>query len=373
MALEKSERFEKNDAHSQHTENGLVAIVQECWSHPFLPNKRLDLAANSISCLDLSGDIYSGVSKLATEASSLAAAIGKDISGLLQRSTELLKQAEPLAREVGLLPRLLNPQSSDSPHPSDKPAAVVEHPAKVVDHGKHEHPFAPKDIVKAGGDSAVRQSHFGDCWFEGPLGGMARTPGGREQICNMIEKNGNGYKVTFPGDSAHPVQVSESDIRRDHLKNTGALAVVEADLIKKDPEHAIHGGSKAEAIQLLTGKSATVLDHNKLSPDELGAKMHDSLKHGGIVVASTAKKTTDFAGRTDVASKSEALVPGHVYEVVDCDGKNVTIRNTWGHNRGTAVGDGREFDGVTPLPDGKLKMSVETFKCKFQTTDTSAT
>ncbi|HEY9755522.1 MAG TPA: C2 family cysteine protease [Oculatellaceae cyanobacterium] len=372
MALEKLDRFEKNDVHSSPAESGLTAIVQECWSRPFLPNKPLDLAAKSISSLDLSGDIYSGFSKLASEASSRVEEIGKDISGLLHRSSELLKQAEPLAREVGMLPGLLNPHPSDSPHSSDKPVAGAEHPAKTADRGKHEHPFTPKDIVKAGGDSAIRQSHFGDCWFEGPLGGMARTPGGREQICNMIEKNGNGYKVTFPGDPKHPVQVSESEIRQDHLKNTGALAVVEAALIKKDPEHALHGGSKAEAIRLLTGKHATVLDHSKLSSDELGEKMHDSLKHGGIVVASTAKKAAAFAGRTDVASKSEALVPGHVYEVVDCDGKNVTIRNTWGHNRGTAVGEGREFDGVTPLPDGKLKMSVETFKRKFQTTDTSA-
>ncbi len=374
MYLEKTTPSERKQELSSSLEGGLASIAQECWGHASSAYKAGAASIKSITSLELTtSDIYGLQEKLTALAASGWKSAGTEISALTKDAADFVARGEAFVKESVIIPGFLSldqKDGSNSEH-SNPSSSGRKHSEKHVIHPKAGpvHPFSPSDIAR----SVVRQAHHGDCWAEGPLQAMAATAVGQENLSKMIERVGNGYKVTFPGEPNRPVHVSRQEISNDHLANTGGLAVVEAAMIKRDPEHMEHGGDKADAIKLLTGKDATVLQNAKTLQDELARKMIDALERDGIVVAATAKKTGDTRARTDKASRSEALVPGHVYRVEACDGQNVVVQNTWGHNHGTAVDGGRTYDGVTELPAGRLRMSIATYQRKFRTTDTSAT
>lgn len=77
---------------------------------------------------------------------------------------------------------------------------------------RRTHPFDAAQIERDATHFDVTQGPFGDCWFEAPLAGFARTDRGSRALSSMIADSGNGYVVTFPGDKTHPVTVSKSEV-----------------------------------------------------------------------------------------------------------------------------------------------------------------
>jgi hypothetical protein len=87
------------------------------------------------------------------------------------------------------------------------------------------------------------------------------------------------------------------------------------------------------------------------------------------VETASRDRSSVFAKNPEASTRE--LVDGHAYSVLKYDangpdGGTVIVRNPWGMNRGTAVEkDGATSDGVTNIGDGQLKMSLATFKEKF--------
>jgi hypothetical protein len=250
--------------------------------------------------------------------------------------------------------------------PADRPSQPISARTPDSQTDGQNHPFAPTDVAKTAATYGVNQAAHGDCWFESSLAGLAHSPKGPEAISKMITKTADGYVVTFPGDEGHPVKVSEADIKGDHLQDKAQWAkVIEAALIKHNPNEAEHGGDPRTAIALLTGESTSARYTKDVLPADLARKLAE-----GPVVASTPDHGPQVAGRTDHASNSDATVPNHAYTVVAYDEKTgmVTVRNPWGNNNGTAVGKvGDTHDGVTNQGNGVITMSYDTFQKKFST------
>jgi hypothetical protein len=245
----------------------------------------------------------------------------------------------------------------------------VKSPFQLVAPGGH--PFNAAEIAQTK-SFAVDQAGHGDCWFESSLAGLARNPNGPATIASMITADKDGYVVTFPGDTKNPVHVNEKEIDADNLADQATWAkVVEAALIKKDPNDAQNGGQIAAAIKLLTGNDSTAVATSAVSQLDLAHQISEALKTGGLVGAQTPNPQPAIAGRTDTASPNSALINHHAYSVISYDssgpdGGTVTVRNPWGNNNGTAVGAaGTTHDGVTNIGGGELKMSLADFKQKF--------
>ncbi len=266
------------------------------------------------------------------------------------------------------------PPGSEMPRTEAQQNQIVDAQTQTAQPEQGYHPFTADQIAATARTGIEQNCTDGDCWYLAPLRstaleGMATNEEGARRIASMITQGPGGvYKVVFPGDPDHtPVYVSSADIANDHLTDTALWAqVMEAALIKKDPEHALHGGSSAYAIQLLTDKKASYHAAKDVSPEELAAKLEK-----GPVVANTANKGVSAAGRTDIASANSALVSNHSMTLVSCKPNQcgnweVIVQNPWGNNNGTAVAQkGQTYDGITNIGDGQLLMSWDTFQRKI--------
>jgi hypothetical protein len=202
--------------------------------------------------------------------------------------------------------------------------------------------------------SGVDQGSHGDCVFEASLASLASTDAGKQQISKMISVNPDGsYKVTFPGDSGHPVTVSKEEA--DKSTNSAQWAkVIEAAYIKAHPKAADgkfdevpKGQTPAQWAQhLLTGNDASKAT---ASDKDMGDKLDQAINknHQSVVV---------HCGNDN----GKTLVSGHEWTVTGYDPatKTVTVRNPWGHND---MKPGETKNGVTAMANGEMKMSLETF------------
>jgi Calpain family cysteine protease len=232
------------------------------------------------------------------------------------------------------------------------------------------HPFKAVDVASDAKNFGVNQSSsHGDCWFEAALTGLAQSPKGPETIASMITKDGEGYIVTFPGDKKNPVHVNQSEIDADKLSDKAVWArVIETAIIKTATAHA-EGGTQNHAIELLTGKDSVTFANAAFSQETLGRQLEEALKKGEVVETASRDRSSVFAKNPEASTRE--LVDGHAYSVLKYDangpdGGTVIVRNPWGMNQGTAVEkEGSTSDGVTNIGDGQLKMSLATFKEKF--------
>lgn len=259
------------------------------------------------------------------------------------------------------------------------------------------------DIIPAN----VDQSGLGTCFFESALASQANSEEGKKTIQNMIKSNDDGsYTVTFPGDKNHPVTVTKNDLeesaKKGQVTDQGKWArVIETAFMKYDglaqygegitelqddsgiPKFA-KVNQTGRALELLTGKSASTesvsdlnIDNHELtlgsaSKENVARTMQDALKRGDpITAAATDAGFLSHLGMND----SGKMVGDHVYSVLDYDPKTqeVTVRNPWNTNEGTPFEKKDDkgntvyntIDGITPGPNGTLKMSLDTFMKDF--------
>jgi Calpain family cysteine protease len=218
--------------------------------------------------------------------------------------------------------------------------------------GADAQPFKSDQINPTG----VDQQGLEDCSFMSSVAALASTPGGKEQLTKMMVRNDDGsYTVTFPGDKDHPQTVTQEDLKNPKISKDEQdwAKVMEAAYLKKNPSIENKGIKAKDALQLLTGQN---MQGDKIfsglyssDTDRIRKSIEADLANGEPVVAGTSKKP-----------KSGALVDNHAYTVTGYNPKTdeVTLRNPWGHND---VKVGETKDGVTVLPNGEVKMSMQTF------------
>jgi len=246
--------------------------------------------------------------------------------------------------------------------------------------------------------SGVDQSSVGDCFFESALASLANSSKGQQIIRNMIKTNKDGsYTVTFAGDKGSPVTVTAKDLEVN--QNNGQVEdsakwarIVETAFLKYD--HAEQYGSGLngflqadgiprfgnvayadKALQLLTGQDASTdsmgllnIDNREItlgntSRANIASDMETALKNGEPITA-CASSLPSWLGEHN----SGPMEGDHVYSVMSYDAKTgtVVVRNPWGSNNGTALQNvGQTKDGITSMPDGELKMSLDTFTKYF--------
>jgi hypothetical protein len=236
----------------------------------------------------------------------------------------------------------------------------------------------------------VEQGKVGDCFFESALASVANSSKGQQQIKEMIKENEDGsYTVTFPGDKAHPVNVTQKDLDDNRMNgnvqdNADWARVIETAFLKYDHAAAYKSGlldnwqhqqipylaklmSTRKALELLTGdRSATAclsigtVDNRELylgktSKANLARDLENAFKNGDAVTC-------------QLLFPSDGLVSHHVYSVLGYDPKTqeIIVRNPWGENNGTPFAEtGSSKDGISSLGDGELKMSLDKFMRTF--------
>jgi len=257
---------------------------------------------------------------------------------------------------------------------------------------------APNKVDKNINPSGVDQSTVGDCFFEAALASLASSPKGQEKIKDMIKTNKDGsFTVTFPGDKANPVTVTQKDLAANtsnsQVADSGNWAkIIETGFLKYDHAEQYGHGLNAlqsegipnlgniaysdKALHLLTGQDVstdaigfTNIDNREItlgntSQENIKNAIENSLKSGEPITATTTAGFEKYLG----ANSSGPLESSHVFSVTGYDAKTgmVTVRNPWGSNEGTALAKvGITKDGIKTLPDGQLEMSLNTFTSHF--------
>lgn len=255
--------------------------------------------------------------------------------------------------------------------------------------------FADSKTSEAINPQGVQQGAVGDCFFEASLSSLANTKDGQETIKNMVKNNNDGsYTVTFPGDTKHPVTVSDQEITE--LKNRGdvkdsnqTISIIETAFQKYDRAGVYGAGINAwandlsgqqtspilqihdagSALHLLTGKDTSSegigfanvsAEFGMANKDNVERFIQSALERGEPVVAASNLASNTLGN----IFASEPIAARHEYSVLGYDPKTqtVTVRNPWGTNDGTGVGPtGSTADGITNIGNGEMQMSLDTF------------
>jgi len=281
--------------------------------------------------------------------------------------------------------------------------ALQAAPFKPPVHPKNEQPtidlsdpFDKKgwheDISPAG----IDQGGYGDCFFLSALASIANTEEGKKRIRGMISTNADGsYKVTFPGDSDHPVTVTAAELEQAGTTNGSTWAnILETAFLKYNWGDGTRrnvnetlptvqkmpllgkAASAQDALALLTNESITTdqlafldigdrrLGLGATSKENLAEDLERALAAGEPITAVTAGDWMKYLG----GNSPGAIAEFHVFSVLSYDPKTETVivRNPWGHNNDTALAtEGSTVDGITNLGDGQLSMSLDTFMEHF--------
>lgn len=235
---------------------------------------------------------------------------------------------------------------------------------------------------------AIDQDNIPNCFFQAALASLADTEKGRRQIECMISRNADGSQsVRFPGADRDIVVTKEELAESPSANRTDWARTIETAFLKYNSEGyrsllSMDGvgplgriRTTREAIKLLTGDSVGVsqftfsdvgslrMSLGKISKENVEEQLKWGVENQSAMTATTNWKGTIPLGEHN-SSPAEDM---HVYSVLDYDPKNreVTLRNPWAHNDGALKKVGDTVDGITTMPNGYLKMSLDAFYAKF--------
>jgi hypothetical protein len=290
---------------------------------------------------------------------------------------------------------------SDAPTPTPKavpsihPAAIAP-PAKpnpssqeqqqIVDQQLRTAPQSPADIgLSSVNASGVDQANVGDCYFESAVASLANTPNGEQAIRNMISTNSDGsYTVTFPGDTSHPVTVTQQDLatnqQNDQVEDTDQWGrIIQTAFLKYDGSEqygtelnalqyegtpALGLNTTDEALHLLTGGSTATDSLGMVNVDNSEVTLGNTSTANVARNLETAFKNGDPVTASVEPWQNTPMPSSHVYSVLSYNPQTdkVVVRNPWGNNDDTPLAQvNSTVDGITNIGGGNLEMSLETF------------
>lgn len=279
-------------------------------------------------------------------------------------------------------------QNQDAPCPPTSNPSDSQQPSdgqKHQDHGGTDSPHAKDDVgARAVSPTDIDQGNVGNCYFEASLASLANTPHGQEMIANMVKTNDDGsMTVTFPGDTSHPVTVTQEQMNND-VKNgkfgneSPTITAIQSAFLKYDRVgeygtgiNAVQGdgvpyfgqvSTPTDALHLLTGQdTAAELNGGLNSRWNIGFTSSDNLK--GFMTQALNNEQPLVAGTSPITDPP--LETGHEYSVLGFDQSTgtVTVRNPWSHNNGIAEGETK--NGITAGANGTMTMSFDTFQKNF--------
>ncbi|MBZ0187423.1 MAG: hypothetical protein K8F91_14345, partial [Candidatus Obscuribacterales bacterium] len=227
----------------------------------------------------------------------------------------------------------------------------------------------------------VKQGSSGTCFFMSSLASLANTEAGQKQIADMVRENPDGtFTVTFPGDQDNPVTIDDIGSKA----NDGAAKwaqVIETAFLKythdgplrdtvdlQDVSVTARVNNSKTAQKLLTGKDSMndqfaftdmasgLSAIGSTSMDNVERDLEEAIKNGRVITAGTAPDGILGTGSND----SGPVRDGHIFTVMNYDSetKTVTVRDPYGNS---GIAEGETVDGITALPNGELKMSLDKF------------
>ncbi|HIA52138.1 MAG TPA: hypothetical protein EYN91_08650 [Candidatus Melainabacteria bacterium] len=251
-------------------------------------------------------------------------------------------------------------------------------------------PAAPEELRSRQkiSPNAIDQDYIPNCFFQAALASLADTEKGRRQIECMISRNADGSRtVRFPG-ADKDVVITKEELEESASSNRADWAkTIETAFLKYNSDGvrsflSLEGvgplgriRTTREAIKLLTGDSVGVsqftfsdvgslrFSFGKISKENVEEQLKWGVENQSVMTAGTNWKGTRLIGEHDSSPAADM----HVYSVLDYDEKSreLTLRNPWGHHDGVFERMGDTIDGITAMPNGCLKMSLDTFYEKF--------
>jgi hypothetical protein len=211
-----------------------------------------------------------------------------------------------------------------------------------------------QDPLKSINMDAIKQGRAGDCYFESSLADVANLQ--PSIIRDSIETNKDGtFKVTFKGDSEHPITVAPPTEAEQETFNGTTKNGLWADVMEKafgayevkyggrqatdeTNVEAASGGHASTAIELLTGNNNTHAQY--LEPSAAGQSGRGYAEQKDTMEASLANAVSngDYAvvGTTNWQNlyRQTGLVPNHDYTVTGYtpgpNGGTFELRNPYG-------------------------------------------
>lgn len=288
-----------------------------------------------------------------------------------------------------------------NPHAQPESAALAEHQVATL----------PLDVTASINPAGEIQGKVGDCYFLSTLDSMANSPQGQQMIRNMIKTNSDGsYTVTFPGDPSHPVtvtpqemqtQIQQGAVNKDSAawSQVAETAFFKYDGVGKFGTNALSWQNTDEgnipwlgstsftdqAMHLLTGQDASTdsigpvnafgsnpeVTVGNTSKANLAQDIETALKNGEPITATAVENSiaTSLGAHSALGPLGEkdptSLDGDHEYAIIGYNAQTqmITVRNPWGDN--THYPNKTTRDGITGLPNGEMRMSLDTFMQKF--------
>jgi hypothetical protein len=255
-----------------------------------------------------------------------------------------------------------------------------------------DHPFPASKIfwqnwleyaytgIEVDAEQGIDQGAAGDCWFESAIAGLSTTPAGSRLLSDMIESDGNGWRVTFEDTPDKHYTVTEADLANPKLRDKAKWAIIlESALFKRFPD-LMNGKTGAHAVGQMMHtefgeKSNSQIGLTMLTGHAAGTLFTHNMQAGDLRRILNNTDGWHFIATAGTPSLPDATTPipgNHVYSVLGYDPNNglVWVRNPWGNNNArpklpNLVGQGQTKDGITGLGSGVLRMHITTFKKYF--------
>lgn len=200
---------------------------------------------------------------------------------------------------------------------------------------------------------AIKQGAIGNCYFEAAVAAVAATS--PEKIQSLIKEHHDGtFTVTFPGDKAHPIRIDRPSETEMGIYNGKGPYGIWPNVLEKafgkyeqqgfwktkaktDAEGADGGGNPADALKLLTGKTADFDDLAFATQNIVYRKMSKAFRDGRAVVCGYGERPIVDKLLMKPERTSAGFVKNHAFSIIDFKpnpreiGKSmITIRNPWG-------------------------------------------
>lgn len=222
----------------------------------------------------------------------------------------------------------------------------------------------PAGLGTPSGPESIRQGSIGNCTFHAALGALLAQDA--SALDGVLEARADGaYRVNFPGRPPIIIPSLTDGERGIYGASPGGtwLAVLEKAFGMERGTAPVPGEAgastpTAEALRLLTGRSARTERLEDLDDAALDARLESAFIEGRPVVAATDPSF--------LRKRLHGIVMNHAYSVlaVDAEHREVRLRNPWGHQE-HALGPG-ETTRPDDLDDGIFVLSYAEFRAHFQ-------